>query len=269
MAYTDMFTNNDLYQLTHAANTPAKPDHKAVLRPPPRHTNYRGDTIYPKTVWNAVVPDHVTHLDVSLNTFDERYAVYFPNHVKWLNLSHTNYGDWFMVLPKDLESLMFRDTNETMYKLPKGLKFLDMTRSPQRFVPELPETLEVLILRDCYNLEGLPDRLPASLRVLDVRNCRKLTKLPTDVPEGLTEVWADGCEAVDDWLWENGYKWGVGSYWATAKFLRQMHERIAQERAQTRCRTLRQELIAAAYHPRRVERWLEARGWDILEEMLG
>lgn len=40
-------------------------------------------------------------------------------------------------------------------------------------------------------------------------------------------------------------------------------------RQQKRCRSLRKEIIAAAYHPRKVEQWLEKGGFELVESILG
>jgi len=277
MPYADIWTNNWRHRLLEEASTPAKPENKLVIPAPPRWVTVHGEMRENKSRLNGWIPTNITHLDISKIRFDERYDVQIPAGVKWLNLSDTNYQSWFMSIPDTVETIVYRTShcgNPWGYPKPKpGVKVLDLTGHPNLHgFAELPDSLEVLILKDCRMFQVLPDRLPKNLRVLDVSGCRLLTKLPTDVPEGLKEIWADGCDLVDEWLWRNGYKWGVGSYWATPKFLRQMHEgreEFAQERVQKRTRALRQEIVAAAYHPRRVERWLEARGWDILEEMLG
>lgn len=278
MTYADMWTNNFRCQLLKAAETPETPKNKLKIHAPPTWLRYPGGRqVRNKSRLNhEAIPATVTHLDISGIYFDDQYRVYIPDSVKWLDISHTNYGQWFFYIPDTVETLVcqgspYSEPFHVSY-VPSGLKVLDLSGNDLTLLPDLPDTLEVLILNNCRLLKYLPKRLPTNLRVLDVRNCDRLTTLPTDVPECLKEVWADGCTKIDDWLWENGYKWGVGSYWATPKFLRQMHEgrdEIAQERAQKRCRALRQEIVAAAYHPRRVERWLEERGWDILEEMMG
>lgn len=276
MSYSDMWTNNSRHQLLKAAATPENPENKIVIPAPPKWVTVNGITVKNKSrLLHGIIPSNVTHLSICDIKFDDRYRVYIPDSVKWLDISGSNYGNWFFYIPNTVETIIYRscrfDFNSECPTLPSGLKVLDLTGNHASYLPELPDTLEVLILNKCMNLRCLPDRLPANLRVIDVSECPELTKLPTDVPASLKEFWVDGCPAVVDWLHENGFKWG-SAYWEIPKFLRHMHEgreELAQERAQKRCRELRQEIVAAAYHPRRVEHWLEQRGWDILEEMLG
>lgn len=217
----------------------------------------------PRSVWNHVLPKHITHLDLTWNTFDERYRVVVPDHIKWLNVSHTNYyhGVGFHV-PDTLETLIHRGGYyPCIYNLPPALKILDLSGQRITWVPKLPQTLEVLILANCHDLEELPE-LPPKLRVLDIQNCRKIKTLP-DFPDSLQELWAGGCHKLPD---------GIGasfSWWDLPRWIRIKQKEESRARQQKRCRDLRQEIVAAAYHPRRVERWLEQRGWGILDEMLG
>lgn len=222
----------------------------------------------PRSVWSHVVPKHITHLDLTWNTFDERYPVIVPDHIKWLNVSHTNYyhGVGFHV-PDTLETLIHHgDYYGTIYAFPPGLKVLDLSEHDRlEWLPELPKGLELLKLTNCYNLKELPE-LPSTLRVLDIQNCKKLTKLP-DFPDTLQELWAGGCYKLPDEIGQS-FNYSDLPRWIRIKQKKQ-REAESRARVQKRTRELRQEIVAAAYHPRRVERWLEQRGWDILEEMLG
>ncbi len=42
-------------------------------------------------------------------------------------------------------------------------------------------------------------------------------------------------------------------------------ETASMERSQGRCRELRQDLMAEVWHPRRVEKLIEAGAWDVLD----
>lgn len=246
------------------AATAAKGAGVATFHPPKQTPSGR----FPRSVWNHALPKHITHLDLTWNTFDERYSVVVPDHVKWLNVSHTNYyhGVGFHV-PNTLETLIHRgDYWGSIYAFPPGLKVLDLSDHHRlEWLPELPKTLELLKLTNCYNLKELPE-LPSTLRVLDIQNCRTLKELP-DFPDSLEELWAGGADKLPD---EIGFSFNYSDNprWIRNKQKKQ-RETESRERQQKRCRALRQEIVAAAYHPKRVERWLEARGWDILEEMLG
>ena len=246
-------------QLFGEAATVAIGAGKSTLAPPKRTpSGYE-----PRTKWCYTVPSHVTHLDVSWNTFDERYRVVVPDHVKWLDVSHTNYyhGVGFHV-PDTLETLIHRGGYyPCIYKLPPALKVLDLSEQRIEWLPKLPKTLEVLKLTNCYSLKELPD-LPSTLRVLDIQNCKKLRTLPP-LPDTLKELWAGGCDRLPH---ELGSQFVAELVAENARYHQKAESR---ERQQKRCRALRQEIVAAAYHPRRVERWLELKGWDVLEEMLG
>lgn len=250
-------------QLLTQAAIPAKNAGKATFHPPKQTPSGH----FPRSVWNHVLPKHITHLDLTWNTFDERYRVIVPDHIKWLNVSHTNYyhGAGFHV-PDTLETLIHRGGYyPCIYNLPPALKILDLSEQRIEWLPKLPETLEVLKLTNCSNLKELPE-LPPTLRVLDIQNCRKLETLP-DFPDSLQELWAGGCTKLPQDIYQSF------SWWDLPRWIRnqqkEKREKESRERVQTRCRELRQEIVAAAYHPRRVERWLEQRGWGILDEILG
>lgn len=256
MAYHDMWTNNLRCQLLKAAETPATAANKLVCR-----SDFRKNVrFHPEKV-----PETVTHLDIAGNQFDDRYQVYIPDSVKCLNVSMTNFynGVGFSV-PLTLETLIHRGSYyPSIYSVPPALKVLDLSGQRIRWLPPLPDTLEVLILNECYFLEELPDWLPSNLCVLDLRSCRRLTSLPEVIPSSLKEIWVEGCEKLPQWARDHSW-----SYWDLPKTIRKNQEEV-RKRQQKRCRDLRQEIVAAAYHPRRVERWLELKGWDVLEEMLG
>lgn len=42
----------------------------------------------------------------------------------------------------------------------------------------------------------------------------------------------------------------------------------SKERCQQRCHLLKEEMVAAVYHPSRVERWLKIGGHELLEAMM-
>jgi hypothetical protein len=131
------------------------------------------------------------------------------------------------------------------------------------YLPELPKTLEVLQLENCRELRSLP-HLPEGLRVLDIRGCRSLKTLP-EIPDSVKEIWCGGCDRLrPTWIREN-----ASNYWDIPKWIRAEQEKVVKERVQKRTRELRQEIVAAAYHPKRVEKWLEQCGFDFLDVMMG
>lgn len=261
--YADMWTRNLRCQLPADAARPATPANSARLVPPKLRI-VGGNAIFQKTVWNGVVPSHVTHLDLSGNEFDAPFRV--PDHVKWLDVSGTNFTSWMIYVPDTLETLVCKGSSHSVCfpALSPALKVLDLSGQMMQYLPPLPETLTVLILHRCFNLKQLP-KLPPSLRVLDVRECKRLTSLPLDIPDSLTEIWAEGCPKLPRWIREYS-----SSYWDLPKVVRiQREETASRERQQKRCRDLRQEIVAEAYKPARVEKWLDAGGFDFLDMMLG
>ncbi len=145
-----------------------------------------------------------------------------------------------------------------------NLKQLDWSGRPITHLgPGLPKSLEILQLKGCYELVALPP-LPEGLRVLDIRGCSRLKKLP-EIPDSVEEIWYEGCKSLQPRdLWK-----GPENHWDAPNWIRAEQEEERKVRIQKRTRDLRQEIVAAAYHPKRVERWLEECGWDFLDVMLG
>jgi hypothetical protein len=257
MPYADLWTNNHLHRLTQELD-----EGKLLqINPPPRITNYRGDSIWPKTRAFPPIPKDVTRLSVRNHTFDR--AAGFHEGIRWLDLTDT-YTDHYFVLPKSLEVFIWKNSNcdwdcGRFSHLP-NLKRLDWSGRTIRRLPELPKTLKVLQLRNCDELTVLPE-LPEGLLVLDIRGCKKLKKLP-EIPASVKEIWYEGCTCLYTNPWT-----GAENYWDMPKWLRAEQEREARERQQKRARDLKLEIIAEVYKPSRVEKWLEQCGWDILDMM--
>lgn len=258
MPYADLWTNNYRCRLTQEL---AEGKH-LTINPPPRTTNYRGDSIWPTT--RAFPPIHkdITRLSVRGHTFDRPAG--FHEGIRWLDLTDT-YTNHYFVLPKSLEAFIWKNSNCEWYcgkfsHLP-NLKQLDWSGRPIRCLPELPKTLQILQLRDCDELTCLP-KLPDGLVVLDIRGCTRLKKLP-EIPESVKEIWYEGCTGLlPRDLWD-----GPENYWDMPNWLRAEQEEVARERQQQRARDLKLEIIAEVYKPARVEKWLEQCGWDILDMM--
>jgi len=260
MSYSELWKNNLLYRLPE---TLAEGSHMHI-RPPPLGKDSHGNVIFPKTRSFPPIPKEVTRLTLKCHDFPG--SVGFHEGIRWLDISGSACDGEFR-FPKSLEVLIWQNSNCQWYEgkfshLP-NLKQLDWSFRPITHLPALPKTLEVLQLHDCMELTELPP-LPEGLRVLDIRGCKKLKTLP-EIPESVQEIWCTGCSSLRPrWIVEDAF-----SYWDVPKWFRAHQQTEIRERVQKRTRMLRQEIVAAAYHPRRVERWLEARGWDILEEMLG
>jgi hypothetical protein len=140
--------------------------------------------------------------------------------------------------------------------------YVDLSGQNVSCLPDLPDTVEVLILYKCNALKELPARLPSKLRLLDVRGCENLKRIPEDIPESLTEIRAWGAHKAIAWFPDN--EWGFKDL---PKACRKRQAEVSRVRQQKRARDLKMEIIAEAYKPARVERWLEQCGWDILDMM--
>lgn len=255
-----MWKNNLLYRLPEKLAEGKLMDIPA----PPLSRDRWGNTVFPKTRSFPPISKDVTRLSVKSHEFP--CNVGFHEGIRWLDISKSACDGEF-VFPKSLEVLIWRDSNCEWYDgkfshLP-NLKQLDWSNRNINYLPELPKTLEILQVQNCTELTELPS-LPEGLRVLDIRGCKRLKTLP-EIPESVEEIWCAGCSSLRPrYIVEESW-----SYWSIAEWIRHDHEEERKKRIQKRTRSLRQEIVAAAYHPRRVERWLEQRGWDILEEMMG
>ncbi len=235
------------------------------IAPPPLGKNWRGDAVFPKTRSFPQIPKDVTRLEVRSHEFPG--SVKFHEGIRWLDISGSACDDGEFLFPKSLEVLIWRESNcewwEGRFSHLPNLKQLDWSGRTFMRLPKLPKTLEILQLKDCTELRELP-ALPEGLRVLDIRGCKRLKTLP-EIPNSVQEIWCAGCDKLRPrYIAEDAF-----SYWDVPKWFRAHQEKEVRERVQKRTRELRQEIVAAAYHPRRVERWLEQCGWDFLDVMLG
>jgi len=260
MSYSDLWTNNLRCQLPKAL---AEGKRMRIL-PPPIAKNWQGNTVFPKTTTFPPIPKEVTHLELKNHDFSKYVQIH--EGIRWLDISGSATSYEF-IFPDSLEVLIWRDSNCEWYTgqfshLP-NLKQLDWSNRDFTHLPDLPASLEILQLENCRQLKSLP-RLPEGLRVLDIRGCRSLKALP-EIPDSVKEIWCSGCDSLrPSWVREN-----ASNYWDMPKWIRAEQETVAKERIQKRARELRQEIVAAAYHPRRVEKWLEQCGFDFLDVMMG
>lgn len=132
-------------------------------------------------------------------------------------------------LPGELKILKCSDTQITeLPELPRGLRSLDCSDTPLTSLPELPESLEFLAFVNT-RIQILP-RLPKDIEFLLYGNSPLLLK----VRMGETN---------------QAYRARWNAWW---------DEKESMERLQARCAAVKEDLIAAAWAPARVERWLEA-----------
>jgi len=261
MSYSDLWTNNHLHRLT----TKLAEGKLMDIPAPPLSRDRWGNTVFPRTRSFPVIPKDVTRLSVKSHEFARNVG--FHEGIRWLDISGSSCDDGEFFFPKSLEVLIWRQSNcpwwEGRFSHLPNLKQLDWSDRDFMELPELPPTLEVLQLRNCRALRSLPV-LPEGLRVLDIRGCKSLKWLP-EIPDSVQEIWYAGCTGLRPRdLWE-----GPENYWDMPKWLRAEQEKVRKVRIQKRTRDLRQEIVAAAYHPRRVEKWLEQCGFDFLDVMMG
>jgi hypothetical protein len=161
--------------------------------------------------------------------------------------------------------------------LPKYIKKLACYHSSIQELPELHEGLESLIVNDTY-LKILPE-LPKSLKKLSCAFMNTEFKLST-LPEGLEHLRCDEHPwkhefDISDVEWtpdilpllpkslnslECGIQYENGDTMETyIERIRDWQESsLYKQRTQERCRIIKEDLMKAAWHPRRVKKWLEA-----------
>ncbi len=154
-------------------------------------------------------------------------------------------------LPASLYVLNVSDTLLTeLPPLPPGLQSLVITNTQIRALPSpLPPHLTVL------HAAGTPiehvESLPSSLHTLSVENCTRLRTLPATIPPSVRALLTRGCSSL---MVRRAPMEDVRAYRARwAHWWRQ--------------RSYREELIAAAWHPRRLLNWCidddERREWSL------
>lgn len=198
-----------------------------------------------------------------------------PDSVKLLHI-HLVSIHTLPTLPSALEELIIIDTPITeLPSFPPTVRYIRIHNTQLTKLPPLPPTLVYL---NCYvNMEltelpqlpsslktlwcgytlipKLPD-LPDSLEKLGCQNT-PITELPP-LPPSLRELDCSNCpnliiqrlkgESIQDYSarWE---------------------EYRNKKRIQERCLSIKEELMAAAWHPRRIERWINTCGIEVLDVM--
>jgi Leucine-rich repeat (LRR) protein len=182
-------------------------------------------------------------------------------------------------LPSNLLNLVCNNTEiSTIPSLPKGLLQLVCSHTNVSTLPELPPTLEVLLCNDT-DISTLPP-LPDSLLCLHCHNT-PLTSLPelppnlqylicsntnlTELPELPTMLRHLECNNVPLSLQRYGWHETVHDY--NLRWREWREDRAGIQRSRERCLAVKEELMAAAWHPRRVERWVEVGGVEMLEAL--
>lgn len=196
-------------------------------------------------------------------------------------------------LPHTLRTLLVADNPlQHIMSLPPFLEALSAPNTFLRRLPALPPSLQILAVNNTL-LEELPP-LPPTLRVLRIARSR-IKRLPSPLPPALEELEIDGCqietvpplppyiltfsasgshlrEVPDgfDRLLQQGGVVNLNRMpflppQKDSESYRAYHLRLWAEqqvaqvaRVQERCKAIKADLMAAAWAPQRLERWLEA-----------
>lgn len=202
------------------------------------------------------LPPYLEIASFALNTLHSIRCP-FPPTLRSLNLTDTMILS-LPALPEGLEELFVGGTSLTeLPALPRSLQHLSVSCSKIRSLPPLPEKLARLDM--CRTrIEGL-DWVPPALRYF-FANHNQLR----EVPEGFQAILPETSRDVGPcyielqpaaYLSPMGFDESTVGWW-----YRLVREKRKRQRAlaEARIAPIKEELIAAAWHPRRVERWLEA-----------
>jgi Leucine-rich repeat (LRR) protein len=172
-----------------------------------------------------------------------------PSNLIRLDCSGTNITS----LPELPSSLMHLSCSHTSLKglpvLPSGLRTLGCTSTSITSLPELPPTLVELW---CNNtpLTRLPE-LPSGLQLLYC-NCTQITELP-ELPPSLENLYTINTPLI---LRRDYEKESIQDYNLRWRVWREVE--ASKKRSQERCEAVKEDLMATAWHPKRVEQWLSA-----------
>jgi hypothetical protein len=155
------------------------------------------------------------------------------------------------------------DTPELMRRIQNADENLDVAGLNITSLPPLPNRITYL---DCFNtrLTSLPP-LPDGLRVLICTNT-PLTSLPP-LPDTLTHLYCHATQIPDRYSYNERMDDHIYRVrlWQERVRLWQEESRM---RIQERASLLKEELVAAVWHPRRVQRLIDICGEDFDFEML-
>jgi len=174
-------------------------------------------------------------------------------------------------LPEGIEGLCIHDTDlESIdVPLPLTLRMLFVLNNPalKRLSP-LPPGLVTLNCGGCVQLDSLPE-LPRTLRTLICRNTA-LTRLPP-LPSGLRFLqcrWTNISELPElpeeiEWLAIPTVPHEKGEQMDS--YIARVRDMINQKRVRARTQIFFEELMSAAWHPRRVQTWLNQTGFAMID----
>lgn len=187
----------------------------------------------------ATLPRSITHITITLSPIHTVRNLHLLPNLVYLNLTRS----------------MWLDTLET--ELPPSL--LELTLNHCMYLKSLPRLSRTrmidLNLYGCANLTRIPE-LPSTLRSITFDRCDAVTEMPF-LPDSLTHLSTNVRFSVRG---QTGYLQGAD----VARILADQRTRLRKERFET----LHEELMAAAWHPKRVEKWL-LQGEHVLDNIMG
>ena len=180
-----------------------------------------------------------------------------PPGLERLSCAHTQITE-LPPLPNHLRYLMCSNTFiKSLSSLPRGLQFLCCSNTAISKLPQLPPYLTTLIC-DNTNIRELPS-LPHRLQVLNCSSNR-IQILPP-LPSSLRIL---NCKDCPLFIKQGRFE-SIEIY---TKRWEPIHEKLeSKNRCLERCSAVKEELMAAAWHPRRVERWINECGIEVLDVM--
>jgi Leucine-rich repeat (LRR) protein len=187
-----------------------------------------------------------------------------PLSLQDLNCSHT----LLTQLPSLPPRLMYLDCSFThitkLPPLPSTLIQLYCCHTPITELPELPNELTYLKCSDTF-IKRIP-HLPSTLIMLFCKN-EGIIDIPQECPPELHLLL---CREFPTFLPRNnkGYLYDVQQRWREWRVYQRgqwIKEELSKHRIQKRSRLLKEDLVAAVWHPRRVEKLVEQHGMEVLD----
>lgn len=199
---------------------------------------------------------------------DPAYPATLPSHI--LSLEHAGFQGTTLL---NLETtslgnlVLARCPNlETLGALPRTLRRLTILECPNlTSLPALPPRLEYLQVSDCPKFKVVP-AIPRTLRTLSLMNSG-VERLPL-LPEEIDAVYLPD-EAFESRLLN--FQWGfngLGLPTLRPAVVKRVELLGSLGRTLRRTHDLKEDLMMAVWHPKRVESWL-TQGEEVLDMMMG
>jgi Leucine-rich repeat (LRR) protein len=198
-----------------------------------------------------------------------------PSTLTRLYLACCNLTEISVPLPETLIDLYInRSQIAKLPPLPSRLDILRCENMPLLTeLPELPDTLDSLCISDT-RISKLPDRLPARLRLIYMENT-PIRKLPAVLPEWLRIIGLYPAKNMPlthylPALIDEVERGQAHHYHARVtrhqQFVEQLPEvfekRESRRRSTQRCKAIKEDLMAATWHPDRVLEWCDPKAFD-------